>query len=188
MAGMEPENMLDEKLVRTHSPSTFMLSMDTLNYNKHLLKVMETFLVRKKGDAVYVTFNKPANSLADLFKDIDQKNRLLFLDVISTHTGERTGELENAFFVSFPGDLTGLMVVLSRMLKMHDFRFLFLDSLSSVLIYNDERTTTRFLYALSAMCKQHYVNLVLFSSKELPETFATSLSSLATAQMEKLSA
>ncbi len=188
IAMSELERMLELNMGEAASPATFMLSMDAANYSKRLPVVMETFLTRRKGDAVYVTFNKPAASLAELFKGIDHKNRMLFLDVISSHTGEKGSEMENAFFVSYPGDLTGVMVVLSRTLKMHQFRFLFVDSLSSVLIYNDERTTTRFLHALAAMCKQNLVHLVLLSSDDLPPSFSSSISSLAAAQLAEAGA
>lgn len=159
-------------------PSTMLMSMDQENYSGELVSAMKGFMAKKKGDAVYLTFNKPANSLAELFQHLDHKNRLLFLDVISKHTGQEGPRMENAFFFSFPGDLTGVMMALTRTLKMHDFKFLFLDSLPSVLIYNDERTTTRFVHAVSAMCKQHSVNLVLFSSEDIPESLSSSVSSL----------
>lgn len=181
---MQLEEILEDKLNSMRVPSTLLLSMENSDYNSHLVAVMKTFLHRRKGDAVYVTFSKPAQSLADLFEPLDCRNRLLFLDVVSTHMGEKA-ELENAFFVSFPGDLTGLMVVLSRMLKMHNFRFLFLDSLSSLLLYNDERTSTRFLHALSAMCKKSSLHLVLLSSEDVPGTFQNSISAMAVAHLKR---
>ncbi|VVB98635.1 Uncharacterised protein [uncultured archaeon] len=180
---MEPEKMLDETFEGMRAPSTLLLPLEAATYSRGLADAMESFMQSRKGDAVYLTFNKPAAALADIFKNLDHKNRLLFLDVISTHNGERASDMENAFFVSFPGDLTGVMVALSRTLKMHPFRFLFLDSLSSLLIYNDERTATRFIHALSAMCKQYSVHMVLISCGDIPDSFAGSISSLATAQL-----
>lgn len=185
---MEPEEMLEERLERLRSASTILLSIGAADYSTQVLGVMRSVLLRKKGDGVYVTFNKSVYSLSELFKTVDCKNRLLFLDAISLNSGERGAELENAFFIPFPGDLTGLMIVLSRTFKMHDFKFLFLDSVPSVLIYNDEKTTTRFIYALSSLCKQHSVNLVLLSSADLPPSLSASLSGIASPQMLSASA
>ncbi len=164
------------------SPATVLLPIEPSSYNSQLKRVMKGFMDSKSGDAIYVTFNKPAHSLAQLFGGMDYRNRLMFLDVISTHVGERA-DLDNAFFIAFPGDLTGLMVALSRALKMHNFRYLFLDSLSAMLIYNDERTSIRFLYSLAAMCKQNSMHLILISPLDLPDAFANSVSALAGARL-----
>lgn len=186
---MEPEEMLEERLERLRSASTILLSIGAADYSAQVLGVMKSVLLRKKGDAVYVTFNRSVYSLSELFKSIeDCKNRLLFLDAVSLNSGERGAELENAFFIPFPGDLTGLMIVLSRTFKMHDFKFLFLDSVPSVLIYNDEKTTTRFIYALSSLCKQHSVNLVLLSSSDLSASLTSSLSGITGQQTVSASA
>ncbi len=180
---MELKAKFNEGIDGLRSPSTVLLTMNTENYGTMLSDVMNTFLLRRKGDAIYVTFNRPADSLIDIFKSTEHRERLLFLDAVSSRAKEAEGEFENVFFIPFPGDLTGLMIVLSRTLKMHAFKFIFLDSIPSVLVYNDERTTTRFLYALSALCKDHSVNLVLLSSNELSDSFNTSLSAITTSTL-----
>lgn len=173
---MEAALTIDESSFSSRS-ATLLFPIDSTNHGSEVQGMMDSFLSAKKGDAVYLTMNKPATSLADLFREMGGQNRLLFVDAISVHTGEKK-EMENAFFVSFPGDLTGMMMVLSRTLKMHDFKFIFFDSIPSLLVYNDERTATRFLHAVSAMCKQHSVQLVLLSGDDLPESFTNAISAI----------
>ena len=148
-------------------------------YIGEITKLMKIRLSPSQDHGVYLTFNKPAHSLAPLFECVDHKSTILFLDAVSNHMGlAADSKIENAFFISNPQDLTQLTIALNRVLKMHEFALIFVDSMPSMLQYNDNQTSGHFLHAISAICQQNGVDLVIMANPSLPEAVKASIMAL----------
>jgi len=89
---------------------------------------------------VYVTANRPYINLMNMFKERDiSPDNLLFVDCISAMAGEKTGRSGNCIYVPSPLELeriTDYVDTLLDELGDETKRFIYLDSLSTFLLYN----------------------------------------------------
>ncbi|MGA8856628.1 MAG: hypothetical protein WB643_05610 [Candidatus Bathyarchaeia archaeon] len=78
----------------------------------------------------------------------------------------------NTFTLSGPSNLTELSITLSDLLSSEkvkgyeDKTVLFLDSVSTFLIYNDANMVAKFLHAISGKVRTHNIRGVFFSLHE----------------------
>ncbi len=127
-----------------------------------------TLLLKEFTDAglrgVYVTLNAPYSYLKKKFSEEGVKvENVFFIDMISKASGVQTGPAPDCVFINTPSGLTDLGVTLSQVLPGKDF--LFLDSLSTMLISNEARTVEKFSQFLTARVRAYGVKTVLMSLK-----------------------
>ena len=100
---------------------------------------------------VYVTASRPYIYLTKAFQDkgINTEN-ILFIDCVSALAGEHADRKGNCVFVENPVSLESISTHLENLLS--DIgpkkRFIFLDSLSTFLIYNTESSVAKFSHML----------------------------------------
>ena len=97
---------------------------------------------------VYVTVNRPYSTLLpSLQRDGIKTNRLLFIDAISKSVGEGKGRVPNCIFVAGPDNLVDIGIGVTEAIaryKTEDRPFLFLDSLSTLLLHNASSAVGKF--------------------------------------------
>ena len=130
-------------------------------------------LITPESVGVYISVNKPYFSLTEEMKSQNiPTNHMYFLDCASGLMGKPPQEIENTHILSGPSNLTELSITLSDLLssekiKGHeDETTLFLDSVSTFLIYNDANMVAKFLHAISGKVRTHNINGVFFSLHE----------------------
>lgn len=116
------------------------------NYFKKIIGILKKEL---KGETlIYVTTNKPYSNLKNLFKKGGVKGEIFFVDCISKMVLGKSiteEEIEDCIFVESPQSLTSLSIAINESLKhISGKKTLLLDSLSTLLIYNDASTIGRF--------------------------------------------
>ncbi len=112
------------------------------NYND-VVKISLSLLTKAKSNGVYVSLNKGAESIGqDLKKDNISISRLYFIDA----SGSKCVNKDNVFCVQGPKALTEISLATMASIDTGKFEFLFLDSLSTLLIYNDLKTTEKFAH------------------------------------------
>ncbi len=108
-------------------------------------------LADEKGrSGVYITFNRPFEQLVGDFNanNIDLA-KIIFIDCISKMAGRFPGKKENAVFIDNPSSLEEIGMYAEKILaRMPEDRFVVLDSISSMLIYNDENSAREFSHFL----------------------------------------
>jgi hypothetical protein len=122
--------------------------IDPMRYQEAVLAVVRYF-AGKSAQGVYVTLNKPFSVLAKSFEKAGiPSGSLFFVDgVTNVPAVEETGD--HACLGSGI-DLSNLCIGISRAVgKLKDERFLLLDSLSTLLIYNDSKTVSKFAHLLT---------------------------------------
>lgn len=78
-------------------------------------------------------------------------------------------ELERTYILSGPSNLTELSITLSKLLSSDRLKgkeaqtILFLDSVSTFLIYNDANTVAKFLHSITGRVRTHNIRGVFFS-------------------------
>lgn len=122
--------------------------IDPMRYQEAVFGIVKYFTqVSKQG--VYVTLNKPFNVLTKNFEKAGiSANTLFFVDGITNVPAAEEGP-DHACLGSGV-DLSNLCIGISRAVsKIKDQKFLLLDSLSTLLIYNDSKAVSKFAHLLT---------------------------------------
>jgi KaiC/GvpD/RAD55 family RecA-like ATPase len=107
--------------------------------------VVDTTKKLSKSNVVYVTLNKTFNSLRESFKKSKvNMSRVLFLDAISKTITEVPNQVDNCYYVSSPGSLTEMSLVIDKFLH-HNFDYLIFDSLTNLTVYEKKNPVVRFV-------------------------------------------
>ena len=153
-------------------PENFIILFVTTakNYMKVNLSILRVFVNEKKFYGIYVTINRPYNSLVKLLKKEGINiNRMFFIDCISETVGGKMEMRENCLFLASPKNLTELGIALTEAtsgIGGKANRFLFLDSLSTMAIYNSFTTLTQFAHFLTARIRLHGLKAGILISLE----------------------
>lgn len=155
---------LKEELSRNN---LVLVTMDSLDYAKGVMKTAAEFSQEK---VVYVVLDRSYTSVDTKFKKggIDTEN-FFYINI----TREKMGEKESArhYYLSSNSALTELAIVINNLLKK-GYRYVFFDSITNLLIYNDGMKTQKFLIDLANKIKQAKAKGVYYavendSTKEL---------------------
>ncbi|MDI6798686.1 MAG: hypothetical protein QMD12_01660 [Candidatus Aenigmarchaeota archaeon] len=151
------------------------------NYFRDSVYIIKILVNSLKFDGIYITINKPYQNLIGLLK----KNRvdtekLFFIDCITKTVGGKPEIAENCLFIASPQNLTELGVALSQAMeamKGKPNKFLLLDSLSTLLIYNNAGTVARFSHFLTTKIRLSKLKGVfIIVEKEMEEKLLITLS------------
>ena len=162
-----------------------------LGTNLDILK----YLVEKEGhECVYITLNRPYENLVKLFK----KNKInpekfFFIDAISQTIGVHSGtsgaedsaelrhkkESGGVIFISSPHGLTEISIAIAKAMSSLESKkkFVFFDSISTLSIYNQAGTVTKFAHFLVGRTRAMQLKGVLISlEKETEEHLINQMS------------
>ena len=127
-------------------------------------------IVNTETAGVYISVNKPYFALtAEMNAQKIPTQNMFFLDCASGLMGKRPQQLDGTHILSGPTNLTELSITLSSLLSSDKLKgketktVLFLDSVSTFLIYNDANVVARFLHTISGRVRTHNIRGVFFS-------------------------
>jgi len=140
------------------SNQTMFLVMSSVEYNDLIV----SFVKELSGRICYVTTNKTFDSLKELFskKKVDMKD-MVFIDSISKTMKKTFDSTESVYFVSSPGALTELSLVIGKFLR-HDFDYIVFDSITNLLIYNKKTICAKFMTGLINKIKKTKTKAVFY--------------------------
>jgi KaiC/GvpD/RAD55 family RecA-like ATPase len=132
-------------------------------YLKSNVSLIKKYEKNKSSYIIYVTILRPYSSLNDLLKKakVDQK-RILIIDAATPTSNQRAG---NAIFVGSPKALTTISIAItsaSEKLKDQE-KYLFFDSMSALLTYNQLGTVARFAQFITATIRKSKLKGVIIS-------------------------
>lgn len=119
-----------------------LLVMTNSEYNSSIIDVVKSISGK---NVCYVTINKTFDSLMEIFnkKKVNIKN-VVFVDAISKSIKDVPDQSDQVYYISSPGALTELSLVISKFLK-HEFDYIIFDSVTNLSIYNKPQLCTNFL-------------------------------------------
>jgi hypothetical protein len=122
--------------------------IDPMRYQEAVFGMVKFFTARSK-QGVYVTLNKPYGVLVkSLAKAGISADSLFFVDGITNVPSVE--ETADHACLGSGIDLSNLCIGISRAVsKLKDEKFLLLDSLSTLLIYNDSKAVSKFAHLLT---------------------------------------
>ncbi len=158
---------LVKELNKVKKEEIVLILSDEKKYLETNLKILNTLTNKLDEKGIYVTVNRPFDSLNKLLEKnkIKTKN-IFFIDAITLTVVGEAKEVPNCLFINSPNSLTELGIALgeafSAMKKKED-RFIFFDSLSTLLIYNQSKSVAKFAHFLTGRMRQWKIKGVLIS-------------------------
>jgi len=124
------------------------------------------FIGTQKYSVIYVTVNRPYESLIELLnsKGISY-SRIFFIDAITPTLGGKPRRLKNCIFVASPSNLTDLGIALEQAITSlgQTNKLLIFDSMSTIAIYHNLQTVLQFGHFLTVRVRLHKVQGVLLA-------------------------
>jgi hypothetical protein len=117
---------------------------------------------------VYVSVTKPCENFLRQFEYLNQKNNLKFIDCISRASGISKPQ-QNCIYIESPTMLEKLGLEIMNIFKGVDEKvkkYLVLDSLTNLIIYNDPDIITEFFYHIINRTRTKNINTVSLAIEE----------------------
>lgn len=134
---------------------------DYLTINKAIISYLTKNL---KLTGVYVTLNKSCRALSEMFsQEKIETKKILFIECAGQ---EPKSKVDNCISLKSNLSLTELSLSISESCKNNGTKFVFLDSVSTILIYNNLETTERFIHYMVNRVKNMDILMVLISIEE----------------------
>ncbi|VVB53641.1 Uncharacterised protein [uncultured archaeon] len=122
------------------------------------------FLAGEGYSIILVSAGRPYTNLLRVYneKKVDV-SKIFFIDCLSKHT-IKTEDSANVAFMDDVSDLTSISIAVSEAARtLPNKKFLLIDSLSSMLIYNDPAVYTRFIHSTITKLRVSQVSCGLLS-------------------------
>jgi archaellum biogenesis ATPase FlaH len=152
---LSPKREMDLKIQRTFDslPQKYciILTEKPSDYGMLTPRLVKYF-VNKGMKGVYVTVNKNTADLLDAFRAENIRiNNILFIDAVAGLTGVGKIEGESFNYVDSPKDIVGLSILIEKAVASigEGKKFIIVDSVSTLFVYNKERVVERFIHSLS---------------------------------------
>ncbi|MDO8622885.1 MAG: hypothetical protein Q7R52_01460 [archaeon] len=156
-----------------------LLIVSAQKYLSVSMDVLKHYCNTEKNLCVYVSVNKPYTTLMNLIKKEKINSDKLFVIDAITPTSSQSKGAENVIFTGSPRGLTDISISASSAIKNlpKGDRMLFFDSLSTLLIYNDVGSVTKFAHFLINKMKEWNITGVIISlEKETDAKLSSQLS------------
>lgn len=137
-------------------------------HNTINLAFLQLLTNKLKLRGIYITLNKPQPALlVDLKRrNIDLK-KIYVIDCIS---GKQKKNTENCVFVKNPASLFELSHQLSEIKKTGKYQFVFIDSITTLLMHYPEQEVINFLRFHINKTTRHLNDYLIFSTRYHPKT------------------
>lgn len=142
------------------------------NYQQVSIELVKYLTKDRRMPGVYISVNKPFSILHDRFRNAGIKDELIiFIDAVTNQEDATKKESEHCFYLDSPENLSDISIAISQAVEAieHKEKFIFLDSLSTLLVYNDAETIVKFIHFLISKMRVWKVNGIILSLKKRGE-------------------
>lgn len=166
---MKIKDQIREKFESAGDPQLILLNTSSENYFEAVME--STKFMLKEGEGIYFTASRPYRYISkEMQRRKIKTDDLVFIDCISIMAGEHSNG--DCIFVENPAALEEISMYIDSMLdKMEGSKkFLVMDSLSTLLIYNSQASVKEFSMFLMNKLRIHGVGGVfVVLERELPK-------------------
>ena len=166
---MEKENGLSSTLKRRIGKVRNYVALAIINpklYQKINLGIIRNLIQKEKTPGLYVTLNKPFEVMFNLFKkeNIDT-DMIIFIDAVTRTAGGNIEKSKNCLYIGNPEDLSDISLAMDQAISgiPTEEKFLFFDSLDTLLIYNKPITVAKFVHFLAGKMRVWKVKGIIIS-------------------------
>jgi archaellum biogenesis ATPase FlaH len=138
------------------------------NYSDLIQAFFEHIKSRPEDAWVYVTITKPYENIVKQFGELAESKNIRFVDCISRAAGITKTD-PNCVYVESPSMLEKLGLEVMNIFKTVDEKtnkYLILDSLSTLIIYNDQEIVTEFFYHLANRTRSRNIHIISLAIEE----------------------
>ena len=139
--------------------------VDANKYQKENIRIIRK-LTQEGTPGVYVTLNIPFNTLKTRLKrekvDLDE---IIFIDAVTETAGGKIEKTDDCLFINSPQSLSDISIAMDQAIMAIESKekFLFFDSLSTLLLYNDVGVVAQFVHFLSSKMRVWRVKGIIIS-------------------------
>ncbi|HLC72188.1 MAG TPA: hypothetical protein VJH37_01235 [Candidatus Nanoarchaeia archaeon] len=155
-------------------------TVDAEHYQQTNIDLVKFLTEVDETPGVYVTLNKPFSTMEDLFKKNSvNTDMIIFIDAVTRTTGGSTEKTNKCLFIGSPENLSDVSLAMDQAVRAipGEKKFLFFDSLSTLLIYNKPITVAKFIHFLSGKMRMWRVKGIIISlEKESDKELLSELS------------
>jgi KaiC/GvpD/RAD55 family RecA-like ATPase len=123
-------------------------------------------MVKAGTPGVYVTLNRPYDNIKALFakEKIDTKN-VIFIDGVSKTVGGKVEKRDDCLYIGGPKGLSDISLAMDQAIMAipKGDKFLFFDSLSTLLLYHDVSVVAQFVHFISGKMRVWKVKGIIIS-------------------------
>jgi len=131
--------------------SIVILSFKPENHSDAVTALLDVYVNQKKASGVYVAVSKPYESIIGFMKkESIPEDKVAFVDCISKMAGKTYDASDRVTYVETPTALEEIKMTITNMMQKieSENKFVILDSLSSLLIYNKEKSVEELSHLL----------------------------------------
>ena len=158
-----------------------LVNVSAEDYVKTNVEILRVLANEDKLPGVHITINKPYLTMKRVLEEEGVKTEnLYFIDCITKSAGGVADKNDkNVFYLDAPQNLTGLGVIMNEAVSAINSteKFLFMDSLSTLLLYHSSGTVAKFSHFLTGKMRVWGLRGVLMAvEKESDPDLAAQLS------------
>ncbi|MDI6737431.1 MAG: ATPase domain-containing protein [Nanoarchaeota archaeon] len=135
-------------------------------YQKTNIGLVKHFTTKENIPGVYVTLNKPYENMKILLEKSGVDTRkIIFIDAVSKTTGGKITKTKNCLYMGNPENLSDLSIAMDQAVRAlpGKEKFLFFDSLSTLLVYSSIPTVAQFIHFLATKMRAWKVKGIIIS-------------------------
>lgn len=136
------------------------------DYQRANIEIIRHLIETDNIPGVYVTLNKPFKTIQGLLKNkkIDIR-MIIFIDAVTQIGSGEVKKTKDCLFIGSPENLSDIAVAMDQavMAIQSEKKFLFFDSLNTLLFYNKAATVARFIHFLASKMRIWKVKGIIVS-------------------------
>lgn len=173
-----PEIIDSEILKKLEGTGIMLVLTKAENYQEATLELIEYLVNEKKELGVYVTLSKPYLSMKKLLEPRIDLRKMIFIDAFTKLAGGKPEKIEGVLYITSIEDLTGMSFALDQAVKSipGKQKFVFFDSLSTLLLYNKTGSVAKFVHFLTGKIRLWDIDGIFISLGEDEDQIISKLS------------
>ena len=153
----EIESILSQELKDFNRNRIIVFSINSENFKSAAQFAVSYLVEEKKFNGIYISLNEMSKALmSKLGTNNINVSKLHFIDCVSEKAD--IGLRDNVTIVSGPKALSEISLAITELNYNGKYDFIFLDSVSTMLVYNKAETTEKFVHYLTS--KMRSLNLI----------------------------
>lgn len=168
--------------------AVILISSKSKDHGVVVSNMLDILVNEKDMGGIYISVSRPYEFIVSMMKEKSiSSDDIYFVDCISQMAGKAHDKPdENVVFVENPSSLEEVSLYLDRMLGKvkNEKKFLFLDSLSSLLIYNNDKSVKEFThFIINKIRLENIAGVILSIEKKEAEDLVRTLTPMCDAEI-----
>jgi len=145
------------------------IAIDQLVYNETYIVLLEHLMQKLKLKGLFISLTKPYETI---YNELKQNNldadSISYIDAVSKETGKFQNK-EKVLYLDNPSSITELLFIVKSMCQEGEIKFILLNSLNTLWLYNDIKEVEKFIRSMINHARKCNVSVILTTPKEQSE-------------------